>query len=54
MSLSLEEWTLLSHCEQPVTLRTLCEVSTIADFDLCRFLWAMVTLGIVMKESGSD
>lgn len=54
MSLSLEEWTLLSHCEQPATLRTLCEVSTIDDFELCRFLWAMLTLGIVTKESGSE
>ena len=54
MSLSLEEWTLLSHCEQPATLRSLCEISTIDDFELCRFLWAMLTLGIVTKESGSD
>jgi hypothetical protein len=54
MSLSLDEWTLLSHCEQSVTLRQLCAVSTIDDFELCRFLWAMLTLGIVTKESGAD
>ena len=54
MSLSLDEWTLLSHCEQPVDLRTLCAASTIDDFELCRFLWAMLTLGIVTRESGSD
>jgi hypothetical protein len=54
MSLSLEEWTLLSHCEQPVALRDLCRVSSIKDFELYRFLWAMLTLGIVTRESGSD
>lgn len=51
MSLSLDEWTLLSHCEQSVMLRQLCAISTIEDFDLCRFLWAMLTLGMVTKES---
>lgn len=54
MSLSLDEWTLLSHCEQPVALRDLCRVSPIKDFELHRFLWAMLTLGIVTRESGSD
>jgi hypothetical protein len=53
MSLSLEEWTLLSHCEQPVRLRDLCRVSPIKDFGLCQFLWAMQTLGIVTRTSGS-
>jgi hypothetical protein len=54
MSLSLEEWTLLSHCEQPTTLRDLCRISTMKDFDLCRFLWAMQTLGIVTRLSGAE
>jgi hypothetical protein len=54
MSLALEEWTLLSHCEQPITLRELCGASTMKDFDICRFLWAMLTLGVVTRESGID
>jgi len=54
MSLSLEEWTLLSHCEQPVRLRELCRISPIKDFSLCQFLWAMQTLGIVTRTSGAE
>jgi len=54
MNLSLDEWTLLSHCEQPVRLRELCRVSPIKDFSLCQFLWAMQTLGIVTRSVGSD
>ena len=49
MNLSLEEWTLLSHCEQPVTLRELCRTSSLKDFDICRFLWAMLTLGVAVR-----
>lgn len=51
MSLSLEEWSLLSHCEQPVPLRELCRLSPVADFEICRFLWAAQTLGIVQRGS---
>lgn len=51
LSLSLEEWTLLSHCERPITLRELCRVSAMKDFDICRLLWALLTLGIVNRVS---
>jgi hypothetical protein len=54
MSLTLEEWTLLSHCEQPVRLRELCRISPIRDFSICQFLWAMQTLGIVTRSAGQD
>jgi hypothetical protein len=54
LSLSLEEWTVLSHCERPVRLRDLCRISETRDFDLCRFLWAMQTLGIVARGSGLE
>jgi hypothetical protein len=54
LSLSLEEWTILSHCERPVRLRDLCRISETNDFDLCRFLWATQTLGIVTRGSGLD
>ena len=51
LTLSLEEWTLLSHCERPVTLRELCRTSTVNDFEICRLLWALLTLGIVVRIS---
>jgi hypothetical protein len=52
LSLSLEEWSLLSHCERPTSLKELCRLSPMADFDQCRFLWAALTLGIVHRQSG--
>ena len=51
LTLSLEEWTLLSHCERPVPLRDLCRSSTLKDFEICRLLWALMTLGIVVRSS---
>ena len=51
LTLSLEEWTLLSHCERPVTLREICRTSTVNDFEICRLLWALLTLGIVIRIS---
>ena len=52
LSLSLEEWSLLSHCERPTPLKDLCRLSPMADFEKCRFLWAALTLGIVQRQSG--
>lgn len=52
LSLSLEEWTLLSHCERPTPLRELCRVSTIDDFAICRLLWALLTLGMIRRVAG--
>jgi hypothetical protein len=49
LKLSLEEWTLLSNCERPTPLRDLCRVSSMKDFDICRLLWALLTLGIVNR-----
>ena len=54
INLSLEEWTLLSHCERPTSLRELCRASTLKDFDVCRFLWAMLTLGVVTRSAAQD
>lgn len=53
MTLSLDEWTLLSHCEQPTSLRQLCFISKQKDFEVCQFLWGMLTLGIVTRVPGS-
>lgn len=47
LTLALEEWTILSHCERPVTLREICRTSSLKDFEICRLLWALMTLGIV-------
>lgn len=51
LNLSLEEWTLLSHCERPVALRDLLRASPIKDFEVCRLLWALLTIGIVTRTS---
>jgi hypothetical protein len=51
LTLSLEEWTLLSHCERPVSLRELCRTSSVNDFEICRLLWALLTLGITIRIS---
>lgn len=51
LKLSLDEWTLLSHCERPITLQELCRVSKMKNFELCRLLWALLTLGIVLRVS---
>jgi hypothetical protein len=52
LDLSLEEWTLLSHMERPTALRDLCRASSLNDFEICRLLWAFLTLGIVRREAG--
>ena len=51
LDLSLDEWTLLSHLERPITLRDLCRSSDLKDFEICRLLWALLTIGIVKREA---
>jgi hypothetical protein len=51
LNLSLEEWTLLSRCERPISLREICRASSLSDFEICRLLWALLTLGIVARSS---
>ena len=51
LNLSLDEWTLLSHCERNISLRELCRASTIKDFEICKLLWALLTLGVVNRIS---
>jgi hypothetical protein len=52
LHLSLEEWTLLTHLDRSVTVRELCRVSPIKDFEICRLLWALSTLGIISRVDG--
>ena len=49
LQLSLPEWTLLSHCESDISLREICRISGMKDFETCRLLWALLTLGIVRR-----
>lgn len=49
LELSLDEWTLLSHCERPLPLREICKLSTLKDFEICRLLWALLILGVVIR-----
>lgn len=49
MNLSLEEWTLLSRCEGPVTLSHLCEATPMKDFDVCRLVWALTVVGMIQR-----
>jgi uncharacterized protein DUF4388 len=49
MTLSLDEWTMLSRCEGPVTLEDLCGFSSMKDFDICRLVWAFSIVGILTK-----
>ncbi|HZE88247.1 MAG TPA: DUF4388 domain-containing protein [Verrucomicrobiae bacterium] len=51
MNLSLDEWTLLSRCEQPVDLGALCETSPMKDFDVCRLVWAFTVVGMLSRLS---
>jgi uncharacterized protein DUF4388 len=53
LNLSLEEWTLLSRCDRPMALREICRQSPLKDFEICRLLWALLTLGIVTRVSSA-
>ncbi len=50
LKLSLEEWALLSRCEEPTDLRDLLRSSPLHDFEICRLLWALRTVGIVTRN----
>lgn len=49
MNLSLEEWSLLSLCEEPASLRDICGRSPLKDFDICRLVWAFLSTGVLRK-----
>jgi hypothetical protein len=50
LNLSLDEWTLLSRCEGEVPLERLCEESAMADFEVCRLLWAFTVVGLLRRH----
>jgi len=50
LNLSLDEWTLLSRCEGKATLGGICEESTMADFEVCRLIWAFTVVGLLRRH----
>ena len=51
ISMTLEQWTLLSHLDRKLTLREICRVSPLKDLNVCRFLWAFNLMGIIRKTT---
>ena len=50
MTLSLDEWTLLSYAESGATLGEICERSALGDFEACRLIWGFMVVGLLGKE----
>ena len=49
ISLTPGEHQILAQCEEPATLEEICDASAENDFEICRLLWALRTLGIVKR-----
>ncbi len=49
INLTPSEQQILTQCEKPATLEALCDASEENDFEICRLLWALRTLGIVKR-----
>jgi hypothetical protein len=49
LDLSRQDAVVLSRLEGPVSLHDLCNPETMSDFDLCRLLWALKTLGLIKR-----
>ncbi|MEE9231518.1 MAG: hypothetical protein V3U86_12515, partial [Acidobacteriota bacterium] len=49
MNLSLEQWSLLSVCDEPSSLKQICASSALKDFEICRLMWAFLATGMVRK-----
>ncbi|HEY3174545.1 MAG TPA: DUF4388 domain-containing protein [Candidatus Polarisedimenticolia bacterium] len=54
LTLSLDEWTLLSRCESGATLGQICEVSPANDFEVCRLIWAFMVTGLLLKQEAAQ
>ncbi|MFQ5876671.1 MAG: DUF4388 domain-containing protein [Acidobacteriota bacterium] len=52
LHLAPQERSLLEHCREPIGLRDLCRASPMSDFEICRLLWALRTLGIINRVAG--
>ncbi len=49
LGLSPEDAAVLSHLNRPASLQDLCGLGKMSDFDLCRLLWALKTLGLIKR-----
>ncbi len=49
LGLSPEDAAVLSHLDKSRSLEDLCGLGKMSDFDLCRLLWALKTLGLVKR-----
>lgn len=49
ISLTPGEQQILAQCEKPVTLEAICDASKENDFEICRLLWALRTLGVLKR-----
>ena len=49
LSLSPEDTDVLSHLSRATSFQDLCGLGKMSDFDLCRLLWALKTLGLVKR-----
>jgi len=53
LTLSLDEWTLLSQCESGATLGEISEQSSVGDFEVCRLIWAFMVVGLLVTEEAA-
>jgi len=51
LSLSLDEWTLLSRCDSGATLGQMCDESALSDFEVCRLVWTFTVVGLLKRAA---
>lgn len=49
LGLSPDDAAVLSHLSRATSLQDLCGLGMMRDFDLCKYLWALKTLGLVKR-----
>ena len=54
MALSFEKLSLLTELNDPADVESLCRDSTLADYDVCRTLWAFRVIGVVRRLDVPD
>jgi hypothetical protein len=50
MNLSFEKLSILTNMHEPRTVEEICADSTLADFDVCRTLWAFRVIGVIWRS----
>lgn len=54
MSLAPDMRAIVENLPEPRPVREICAGSTLADFDVCRAIWAFRVVGILRRQDGSD